>query len=145
MTKTRTTRDEETRDMHLSENFKFGNANPYDLPRGVFREGYSFHWGRTYVKGLIDNNLEHLMRKGWELVPASRTTGTSLAPLNRNPLSKEFICTYDTILMERPIDYRKREIKEEQRITEEKTRLLPGIGYTDLDTKRGFQSSKRYF
>jgi len=148
MTKPRTTRDEETRDMDLMEEYNFEYANPFDLPRGVYREGYSFHWGRTAFQGVntYDYRTEELLRKGWQLVPKDRTTDKLLDPLvGKNPLSEKYICTFNKVLMERREEYKEREINARDRRTQDITKSLAGIGYTDLNAKIGIPQTRRVF
>lgn len=123
----RTTRDEETRDKELMEEWNFDYTEPFDLPPGVWREGFDFHYARRDVKGQSDYRIEELMRKGWKLVPADRTTNMFVDPLSQNSLSKDFINKRDLILMERPSIFAKREQDAERKKLSDITRALPGV------------------
>ncbi len=127
MTKPRTTRDDETRDKELLEEWDFELSNPFDLPPGVWREGFDFHYARRDVKGQTDYRIEDLMRRGWKLVPASRAVNTYVDPLSQNSYSKDFINKRDTILMERPTVYAKREQDALKKSIVDRTRALPGV------------------
>lgn len=127
MTKPRTTRDDEARDNELLAEWNFEYANPFDLPSGVWQEGFDFHWARRDVKGATDYRIEDLMRRGWKLVPASRSTSTYIDPFSQNSLSKDFINKKDTILMERPSIFAKREDEALKKQIADRTRSLPGI------------------
>jgi hypothetical protein len=127
MTKPRTTRDDETRDKELLEEWTFELINPFDLPPGVYREGFDFHWARRDVRGITDYRIEDLMRKGWKLVPANRAENMYIDPLSQNNYSKDFINRRDTILMERPSIYAKREKDAERKLIKDRTRALPGV------------------
>lgn len=122
MRKERIERDEETRDAELHPEYNFEYICPYDLPPGVYREGYRFHYGRHKVRGETDYRLENLLRKGWELVPASRRTDKPVEMLNSDPLSEKYIYIKGCVLLERPEIYSKREDEYQHRETIEKTR-----------------------
>lgn len=145
MIKSRTSRDEETRDMDLMEEYNLEYANPFDLPPGVYREGYSFNWARITFQGIntYDYRVEELLRKGWQLVPRERSTDKLLDPLlSRNPLSEKYICTFNKVLVERAEPYKEREILAKNKRTEDITKSLAGIGYTDLNAKRGIPQTR---
>lgn len=123
----RTTRDDETRDKELLEEWNFDYADPFDLPPGVWREGFDFHYARRDVKGQTDYRIEDLMRRGWKLVPANRATTMSIDPFSQNSLSKDFINKKDLILMERPTIFAKREHEALNKQIVDRTRSLPGV------------------
>ncbi len=125
--KARTTRDEEIRNNEILENW---NPNPiaiFDLPPGVYKEDYDFHWARLRIRGERDNRVEELVSRGWKLVPGSRSPNRYIDPLSEDSLSKDFIIKNDTILMERPSIYSKREQEYYNKLNEQKTRSLPGM------------------
>lgn len=124
MTTKRTERDDQTRDSDLRPIFNFEYANPYDLPAGVYREGYRYHYGRHTVRGINDHRIQQLRRKYWELVPLSRTTDKFTDPLGDNPLSNQFICVNGEILMERREEYSIEEERQQHRDTVEATKAL---------------------
>jgi hypothetical protein len=127
MTKPRTTRDEETRDHELAGDYNFQPLHPFDLPEGVYKEGYDFHWARLSIRGERDHRVEEMVSKGWKLVPGSRAPNRYIDPLSENSLSKDYIIKKDTILMERPSIYSKREKEYLQKVSEQRTRALPGM------------------
>ncbi len=122
MRKERIERDEETRDADLRPEYQFEYINPYDLPTGVYREGYRYHWGRHNVRGVNDHKLEKLLRAKWELVPASRSKDKFIDPLGENPLSEKYIYVKGCYLMERPEIYSKHEDQYHHKETLERTR-----------------------
>lgn len=128
MTKKRISRDEEirefnTRDTDLRPEYNFDYVNPYDLPAGVYREGYNYHWGRYSIRGNSDNNkIEKLRRAKWELVPASRSTEQFLDPLGQNPFSGQYIYVDQYLLFERPEIFGQHEDEYWNRETVERTR-----------------------
>lgn len=124
MKKLRTERDEEVRDSDLRPEYNFEYVNPYDLPPGVYREGYRYHWGRHNIRGASDNQIERLRRKKWELVEASRTTAKYIDPLGENPLSEKFIYVNGCLLMERHEKYSEYEDQQHHRNTIEQTKAL---------------------
>jgi len=135
MTKSRTTRDEETRDAEIMEEWGYESANPFDIPAGVQREGFDYHYTRFSVRGERDHRVEELMGKGWKLVPASRCSDKNryIDPLSDNSLSKDYIIKRDLILMERPSIFSKREKENLERSQEQKTRALPGLSAATSD------------
>jgi hypothetical protein len=139
----RTERDEDTRDLGLRPVHNFEYVSPYDLPAGVYREGYRYHWGRHTVRGINDHRIEKLRRKYWELVPASRTTDKFLDPLGDNPLSEKFICTNGYILLERPEQYSTYEEQQQYNDTIEITNALK-VDISDEGVLPGSRGSRRY-
>lgn len=127
MTKPRTTRDDEARDSELLAEWDFEFADPFALPPGVWKEGYDFHYARRDVRGQTDYNIEDLMRRGWELVPSSRSPNRYIDPLSQNSLSKDFINKRDTILMERRSIFAPREKAALSKKIVDRTRSLPGV------------------
>lgn len=101
--------------------------SPLEIPAAVKREGYTQAWVRKSVRGEDDFRVEEMVAKGWTPVPASRSPGLSLDPLNRNPLSKNFICYKDVLLMERPQIYSEREGQALDRLNRSKIRSLRGV------------------
>ncbi len=97
------------------------------IPEGVIQDGFIGAWIRKDIRGEADPRVERQAQKGWIPVPADRWPGISSDPLNRNPLTKQFVCCGDLILMERPkrmLD-REREVERNNRI--EKTSALEGL------------------
>lgn len=128
MTKPRTTRDEETRDAELMAEWDFEPANPFDLPPGVYKDGFDFHWTRYRLRDERDHSrIEEMTTKGWKLVPGSRSPNRYIDPLSDNSISKDYIVKKDLILMERPSVFSKREKEYLERLNEQRTRALPGM------------------
>ena len=127
MTKKHSDRDEETRDLDVRDTdlrpaYNFEYINPYDLPEGVYREGYKYHWGRYGIRGVSDNRIEKLLREGWDLVPASRTKQKYLDPLGQNPFSGQWIFVNNCLLLERHERFSKEQEEYYNRETAERTR-----------------------
>lgn len=113
---------EEMRDvMHMDY------LSPLEIPAAVKREGYTQAWVRKSVRGEDDFRVEEMVARGWTPIPSSRCPGLSLDPLNRNPLSKNFICYKDVLLMERPQIYSDREWQALDRLNRSKIRSLRGV------------------
>ncbi len=98
----RTTREEEQRSHQVREGYSMTFVSPVDLPPGVYKDGFVFAYVNLAIRGQDTSNYENALRKGWQLVPASRCINKRVDPLGRNPFSKDWIVTTDLILMERP-------------------------------------------
>ena len=127
MRSNRTPRDHEVRDYDKRETYDMDYKSRLSTPDGVKKDGYSYLWARKEVKGQDDYRLEELIAKGWKPVPADRIPGRASDPLNRNPLSKEFFCTKDLILLEREEIYTQREIDAQHNFSNNKLKSLRGV------------------
>ncbi len=111
--------------------------SPLDVPEGVKKEGFSYAWVRKSIRGEDDYRVEQMAARGWTPVPADRCPGMSLDPLNRNVLSKEFVCYKDVLLMERPSVYSEREEEYLNQLNRNKLKSLRGVS----DDLKGFHQS----
>lgn len=127
MKNTRSTREAETRANEIMETYNMNYVSGLDIPASAKKEGYSYIWARSNLRGEMDGRVEELAAKGWELVPADRAKTVALDPLDRNPLAKKYICRGDLILMERPEELSRRETEALNRLNENKIRSLRGV------------------
>jgi hypothetical protein len=127
MKNTRSTRESETRANEIMESYNINQTSALDVPTSVKKEGYSYAWVRSNLRGEMDGRVEEMAAKGWELVSADRAKNAALDPLDRNPLAKKFYCYKDLILMERPEEFSRRETEALNRFNENKIRSLRGV------------------
>lgn len=86
------------------------------VPEHVKKNGYTYFWERTSIKGGADSALDASIRRGWQPVPLDRDPSLFSDILDRNPLSRKYICKGDVILLER-----EKEICEAERIHHKET------------------------
>lgn len=127
MKNTRSSRESETRPNEMLDEYNMDYVSPLSLPPGVAKEGYSYYWASKGVRGEEDFEVERLAAKGWTLVPVDRAPAYSFDPLKRNPLSAEYICYKDVILMERPEVFSKRETAAFNELNANKIKSLRGV------------------
>jgi hypothetical protein len=123
----RSTRDSETRIHEERQEYSMGYTSPLSIPFGVEKEGYSYRWVNTGIKGEANFRVEEMAGKGWTLVPADRAPNRTFDPLGRNPFSGKYIAHKDVILMERPDIYSKKETEAFNRMNESKIKSLRGV------------------
>ena len=123
----RTTRDSETRIQEVREEYNMDYISPFTLPSGVKKDGYSYRWVNTGIKGEANFRVEEMAAKGWILVPADRAPGYSFDPLERNTLSRKYISYKDVILMERPDIYCKKATQAFNELNANKIKSLRGV------------------
>ena len=101
-----TSREERiTRDDVMREEFSMNYTSPLDIVERIREDGMNYRWARRTTQGQDDFRIEELSLQGWTPVPASKAPRFTADPLNRNPLSKEFITYKDVLLMQRPSKY----------------------------------------
>jgi hypothetical protein len=127
MKNNRSSRDSETREHEMLESYNMGYMSPLTLPPGVAKEGFDYYWAPKGIKGTENYEVERLAAKGWTLVPVSRAPNYSFDPLKRNPLSTEYICYKDVILMERPERFSKQETAAFNALNANKLKSLRGV------------------
>jgi hypothetical protein len=127
MKNTRPTREAETRANEIMETYNMNYVSGLEIPASMKKEGYSYAWVRSNLRGEMDGRVEEMAAKGWELVAADRAKSAALDPLDRNPIAKKYICRGDLILMERPEEFSKRETEALRRLNENKIRSLRGV------------------
>jgi hypothetical protein len=74
-----------------------------DIPEHVKQPGFEYYWERHSIRGQTDSALDFALRRGWKPVPIERDPGRFSDILDRNPLSRKFICQGDIILLEREV------------------------------------------
>lgn len=109
MKNTRSTREAELREHDKRLEYNMGYVSPLALPPGVAREDYDYYWVAKDIRGEPCYEVERLAAQGWEIVPVDRAPGHSVDPLKRNPLSTQYFCYKDVILMERPLIFSQRQ------------------------------------
>ncbi len=122
MRKQRTDREEETRDSDLHTQYDFEYVSPFDLPPGVYREGFKYHYARHNIRGATDHKLEKLLRDKWELVPRSRSKAPNIELIHDHPLAEKYIYVAGYLLLERPEIFTERQEEYLNRETIERTR-----------------------
>jgi hypothetical protein len=127
MKSNRSTREEETRNDEMLPTYNMGYVNPLSLPPGVQKEGFSYYWAPKGIRGEENYEVERLAAQGWTLVPVSRAPSYSFDPLKRNPLSAEYICYKDVILMERPKIFSEKETAAFNELNANKIKSLRGV------------------
>jgi hypothetical protein len=101
--------------------------SPLEIPHSMRKEGYSYAWIRKSIRGEDDFRVEQMAARGWTPVPSSRCPALSFDPLDRNPLSKNFICYKDLLLMERPSVHSQREEEAFHRMNHHRLNSLRGV------------------
>ena len=121
------TRESELRSHEMRDDYDMDYVSPLRVPEGVKKEDYSYRWVNTGIKGEENYRIDEMASKGWVLVPVDRSPGITFDPLGRNPLSKQYICYKDVVLMERPSVYSDRERARLDKINRDKIKSLRGV------------------
>lgn len=121
------TRESELRSHEMRDDHDMDYVSPLHVPEGVIKEDFSYRWVNTGIKGQENYRIEEMGSKGWLLVPVDRNPGITFDPLGRNPLSKQYICYKDVVLMERPSVYSDRERARLDKINRDKIKSLRGV------------------
>lgn len=124
---TRSTREAENRAHDTRPEYDTDYTGPLTIPPGVKKDGYSYRFVNTGIKGAESYRVEEMAAKGWTLVPADRAPGFCFDPLNRNPTYKQYICYKDVILMERPEIYCKQSTETFNRFNDNRIKSLRGV------------------
>lgn len=127
MTKNTKTRESELRSHEMRDEYDMDYVSPLRVPEGVKKDGFSYRWVNTGIKGEENYRIDEMASKGWALVPVDRGLGITFDPLGRNPLSKQYICYKDVVLMERPSIYSEREKSRLDKINRDKIKSLRGV------------------
>jgi hypothetical protein len=121
------TREAELRSNTMHDQFDMDYISPLDIPDSVKKDGYSYRWVNTSIKGEQNYRIDEMVAKGWTLVPVDRNPNVVYDPLGRNPLSSQYICYKDVVLMERPSIYSDRERQRLDDINRNKIKSLRGV------------------
>ena len=127
MTKNTKTRESELRSHEMRDDYDMDYVSPLRVPEGVKKDGFSYRWVNTGIKGEENYRIDEMASKGWALVPVDRSPGITFDPLGRNPLSKQYICYKDVVLMERPTVYSDRDKSRLDKINRDKIKSLRGV------------------
>ena len=130
-------REMESRDNQLHVNYNMDYVSPLSLPPGVAKEGYSYYWCPKDTKGMENYEVERLAAQGWSLVPVDRAPSYCVDPLKRNPLSTQYICYKDVILMERPEIFSKQATERFNALNENRLRSLRHVQDDRGDARAG--------
>jgi len=123
----RTTRESTTRPHEMRDEYNMDYISPLALPPGIAKEGYSYRWVNTGIKGEANFRVEECAAKGWTLIPVDRMPGASFDPLERNAISRKYISYKDVILMERPDIYCKKSAMAFNEMNNNKIKSLRGV------------------
>lgn len=129
---TRSSRDTESR----THDMDMRDAHVMDytglaVPRAAIRDGYIPRWVNTGIRGMETFNVQEAVMNGFQFVPVDRVPGYNLDPLHRNPLSTQYICNKDLVLMEREIELEER---SKRRRNEKNDKLINGLQGVSDDT-----------
>jgi len=131
------TRDAQTRDLEAREMFDTDYVSLLDIPHEVRREGYDCRWVRYRVGNERDNQFEMAIRRGYEPIPLERVPNKyRLDFISGDEVSSKYFTAKDTVLMERPNVYTKRDIAKLNETNQLKIRSLRGVtdGYENATT-----------
>lgn len=135
----------ETRDNEMREEYQMFYTDPFQVPREVYKEDMSYHFARRSVRGMLDNNIETLIKQGWHLVKKlKKDDNDNFDPLGRDPMAKEHYCENDTVLMERDkriTEYRRR---KEIQLNNDKINNLPGVYNGYVSSTSNFPVMNRF-
>lgn len=123
----RNTREVETRTHEMRDTYDTDYASPLAISPDIKKDGYSYRWVNTGIKGAETYRVEEMAAKGWTIVPAERAPGVCFDPLDRNPAYKKYICYKDVILMERPEIFCKQDTVAFNKKNEDKIKSLRGV------------------
>jgi hypothetical protein len=98
-----------------------------DIPDSIRRDGFEYFWERHSIRGQNDSALDASLRRGWKPVAIDRDPQRFCDILDRNPLSRKYICQGDVILLEREIEIG--EAEKEGRINLSNERVLTSPAY----------------
>ena len=102
-----------------------------DVPEHIKKEGFDYYWERTSLRGQTDSSLDAALRKGWIPVPIDRDPDRFCDILERNPLSRKFICQGDVILLEREKIMTDQERQTNDKVSMERLTSSPAYNYRD--------------
>lgn len=121
------TRESELRTNEMRANYDMDYVSPLRIPDSIKKDGFTYRWVNTGIKGEENYRMDEMASKGWVLVKVDRNPGLTFDPLGRNPLSKEYICYKDVVLMERPTHFSDREKNQLHSINKNKINSLRGV------------------
>lgn len=101
------------------------------VPEHIKKEGFDYYWERTSLRGQTDSALDAALRRGWIPVPIDRDPDRFCDILERNPLSRKFICQGDVILLEREKIITDQERQTNDKVSMERLTSSPAYNYRD--------------
>ena len=111
--------------------YNMGYVSSTDVPNNVKKEGFDYYWERTSLRGQTDSSLDAALRRGWVPVPIDRDPDRFCDILERNPLSRKFICQGDVILLEREKMMSDQERQENDKVSMDRLTSSPAYNYCD--------------
>ena len=111
--------------------YKMEYVSSTDVPDNVKKEGFDYYWERTSLRGQTDSSLDAALRRGWIPVPIDRDPDRFCDILERNPLSRKFICQGDVILLEREKFMSDQERQTNDKVSMERLTTSPAYNYRD--------------
>ncbi len=100
-----------------------------DVPDHIKKPGFEYYWERTSIRGQTDSALDAAIRRGWTPVPMDRDPSRFSDILDRNPLSRKYICQGDVILLERESELCGQEIEANNQLSIERVVTSPAYNY----------------
>jgi hypothetical protein len=111
--------------------YNMGYVSSTDVPEHIKKEGFDYYWERTSLRGQTDSSLDAALRRGWIPVPIDRDPDRFCDILERNPLSRKFICQGDVILLEREKVMTDQERQTNDKVSMERLTSSPAYNYRD--------------
>ena len=111
--------------------YNMGYVSSTDVPEHIKKEGFDYYWERTSLRGQTDSSLDAALRKGWIPVAIDRDPQRFCDILERNPLSRKFICQGDVILLEREKVITDQERQTNDKVSMERLTSSPAYNYRD--------------
>ena len=111
--------------------YNMGYVSSTDVPEHIKKEGFDYYWERTSLRGQTDSSLDAALRRGWIPVPIDRDPDRFCDILERNPLSRKFICQGDVVLLEREKVMTDQERQTNDKVSMERLTSSPAYNYRD--------------
>lgn len=122
-------RTADKQDKRAKYNMKYVSST--DIPDNIRKVGFEYYWERTTIRGATDSALDAAIRRGWTPVPMDRDPTRFSDILDRNPLSRKFICQGDVILLEREKGICDEESEANDQLSIERVVTSPAYNYKD--------------
>jgi len=106
-----------------------------DIPEHIKRPGFEYYWERHSIRGQNDAALDASLRRGWKPVPIDRDPQRFCDILDRNPLSRKFICQGDIILLEREVEIGQAEKEGRASLSHERVVTSPAYNFKNENVK----------
>lgn len=119
----------EKQDKRARYNMKYVSST--DIPEHIRKPGFEYYWERTTIRGATDSALDAAIRRGWTPVPIDRDPSRFSDILERNPLSRKYLCQGDVILLEREKELCDEETEANNQLSIERVVTSPAYNYKD--------------